>query len=67
VADPAPDDGTGERARQDGVDLADAAGGQGPAVLAAMAAQAGVEGVQGGGVQLADLSRPRLGRIERSM
>jgi hypothetical protein len=49
-------------AGEDGVDLADAAGGQGPAVLAAVAAQPGVEGVQGGGVQPADLEPAEAGQ-----
>jgi hypothetical protein len=44
-----------ERAREDGMDLVDAAGRHRPAALAALLAQVGVEGVQGGGVEPTEL------------
>jgi transposase len=67
MGDEAPHHRPVERARKDGVDLMDTAGGHRPAALAALLAQVVVEGIQGGGVQPAELELANCDRIERSM
>jgi hypothetical protein len=51
-----------ERAREDGMNLMDAAGRHRATALATLLAQVGVEGVQGGGVQPAELELAEGGR-----